>query len=90
VKDQSHKDEMSAAIRGDFQRLRDRGVAATLAPRDDEAAPSPADVSADREEPEAPEAATALAEPVTEPQADEGDELPDADRPGLLARLLGR
>jgi len=27
---------------------------------------------------------------VTEPQSDEGDELPDADRPGFLARLLGR
>jgi hypothetical protein len=36
VKDQSHKDEMSAAIRGDFQRLRERGVAATLTLRADE------------------------------------------------------
>jgi len=92
VKDQSHKDEMSAAIRGDFQRLRERGVAATLAPRDDEAEPSPADVIADHEEPAAPEAAAALAEPelVTEPPADEGDALPDADRAGFLARLLGR
>ncbi len=36
MKEQSHKDEMSAAIRGDFQRLRDRGVAATLAPHDDD------------------------------------------------------
>ena len=103
MKDQSHKDEMSAAIRGDFQRLRDRGVAATLAPREDEdapsppdaiaeheGAPSPADVIPDHEEPAATEAATALAEPVTEPHADEGDELPDADRPGFFARLLGR
>jgi hypothetical protein len=32
VKDQSHKDEMSAALRGDFERLRERGVAATLSP----------------------------------------------------------
>lgn len=90
MKDQSHKDEMSAAIRGDFQRLRDRGVAATLAPRDDEGAPSPADVIADHEEPKVPEAAPGFAEPVTEPRADEGDELPDADQPGFLARLLGR
>jgi hypothetical protein len=93
VKDQSHKDEMSAAIRGDFQRLRDRGVAATLAPRDDEAEPGPADVSAEHAEPAVPavpEVVTALAEPVTEPQSAEGDELPDADRPGFLARLLGR
>jgi hypothetical protein len=90
VKDQSHKDEMSAAIRGDFQRLRDRGVAATLAPRDDVAEPGPAAVIADRDEPEVTEVVTALPDPVTEPRSDEGDELPDADRPGLLARLLGR
>jgi hypothetical protein len=32
VKEQSHKDEMSAALRGDFQRLRERGVAASLTP----------------------------------------------------------
>jgi hypothetical protein len=32
MKEQSHKDEMSAALRGDFERLRKRGVAATLAP----------------------------------------------------------
>ena len=32
VREQSHKDEMSAAIRGDFERLRHRGVASTLAP----------------------------------------------------------
>jgi hypothetical protein len=30
VKDQSHKDEMSKALRGDFERLRERGVATTL------------------------------------------------------------
>ena len=86
MKDQSHKDEMSAAIRGDFQRLRDRGVAATLAPRDDEPEPGPADVIADQNEQAVPEVVTALEEPVTEPR----DELPDADRPGFLARLLGR
>jgi hypothetical protein len=34
VKEQSHKDEMSAALRGDFARLRDRGVAATFLPHD--------------------------------------------------------
>ena len=89
MKDQSHKDEMSAAIRGDFQRLRERGVAATLAPREDDPEPRPADVIVDQEESAVPEAATALEEPVTEPQADEGDELPDADRPGFFARLFG-
>jgi hypothetical protein len=89
VKEQSHKDEMSAAIRGDFQRLRDRGVAATLAPRDEDA-PSTADVIADDEEPAVPEVAAVLVEPVTEPEAEQSDDVPDADRPGFLARLLGR
>jgi len=89
VKEQSHKDEMSAAIRGDFERLRDRGVAATLAPRDEDA-PGAADMIAADEEPAVPEVATALAEPVTEPEAEQGDELPDAVRPGFLARFLGR
>ncbi len=89
MKEQSHKDEMSAAIRGDFQRLRDRGVAATLAPRDEEA-PGAADVVVDHEEPAVPVVAAVLAEPVTQPEADQSDDLPDADRPGFLARLLGR
>ena len=40
MKEQSHKHEMSAAIRGDFERLRDRGVASTLAaPAEDEPVP---------------------------------------------------
>ena len=93
MKEQSHKNEMSAAIRGDFQRLRDRGVAATLAPRDEDA-PGAVDVIADVDqedpEPAVTEVATAVAEPVTESEAEQGDELPDADRPGFLARLLGR
>jgi hypothetical protein len=38
VKEQSHKDEMSRALRGDFERLRGRGVSTTLAPRDDDSA----------------------------------------------------
>jgi hypothetical protein len=40
VKEQSHKDEMSRALRGDFERLRERGVSTTLAPGDS-AAPEP-------------------------------------------------
>jgi hypothetical protein len=36
VKEQSHKDEMSRALRGDFERLRERGVSTTLALRDEE------------------------------------------------------
>lgn len=34
MKEQSHKQEMSAALRGDFQRLRERGVPVTLVPQD--------------------------------------------------------
>lgn len=30
MKEQSHKREMAAALRGDFARLRERGVAATI------------------------------------------------------------
>jgi hypothetical protein len=33
VKEQSHKEEMSAALRGDFQRLRERGVPVELVPQ---------------------------------------------------------
>lgn len=36
MKEQSHKDEMSAALRGDFRRLRERGVATTLSPGETE------------------------------------------------------
>jgi hypothetical protein len=42
MREQSHKDEMSAAIRGDFERLRGRGVASTIAPPEAEAEPDPA------------------------------------------------
>ncbi len=34
MNEQSHKEEMSAAIRGDFQRLRERGVPVALAPQE--------------------------------------------------------
>ena len=33
MKEQSHKEEMSAALRGDFQRLRERGVSPALVPQ---------------------------------------------------------
>jgi hypothetical protein len=47
-------------------------------------------VIADDEEPAVPEVAAVLVEPVTEPEAEQSDDVPDADRPGFLARLLGR
>ena len=135
MKEQSHKDEMSAAIRGDFERLRGRGVAATLAPRDEETPDNACDESTQETEsapragavPEQRPAPVAVAEPVpepepepesgperkpepeTEPELDSGSgaepqpeptpviepragadgRLPDAERPGFLARLLG-
>ena len=133
MKEQSHKDEMSAAIRGDFERLRGRGVAATLAPRDEETPDNACDESTQETE-SAPRAGAvpkqrpvpvAVAEPVPEPEPESGPErkrepetepeldsgsgaepqpestpviepragadgrLPDAERPGFLARLLG-
>jgi hypothetical protein len=101
VKEQSHKDEMSAAIRGDFQRLRDRGVAATLAP-DDPAEHPEAGVAPEvepevepRVEPEpgpAPELVAVDATPAaTAPAPPAGAGEPgDREQPGFFARLLGR
>ena len=58
MKEQSHKDEMSAALRGDFQRLRERGVTTTLSPgetEEDAAETEPDLVEPDHEhEPERP------------------------------------
>ena len=93
MKEQSHKDEMSRALRGDFERLRERGVSTTLAPRAE---------AAGRPEPEAIDEL----EPVPEPEpesASEHDGVADdspvagqptgevtTSRPGLFARLTGR
>jgi hypothetical protein len=43
VKEQSHKREMQAAVRGDFARLRARGVPTTLSVDDDTPAPADAE-----------------------------------------------
>lgn len=85
MKEQSHKHEMSAAILGDFRRLRERGVAATLAPRDDDrAGADPVDVPA---EPEPGVELEPRPEPVLglEQAAD-----PPVARRGLLVRLRDR
>ena len=94
MKEQSHKDEMSAAIRGDFRRLRERGVAATLAPRADgrrNQADVPAEPEATALEPDVghePEAASGSPlERRIEPEQASDDPVA---RPGFLARLLGR
>jgi hypothetical protein len=81
VKEQSHKDEMSAALRGDFARLRDRGVAPTLAPREGERT-QPAAI--DPSDPEPPETTSEL-RAGTPADAEE----PVAE-PGFFARMLGR
>jgi hypothetical protein len=103
VKEQSHKDEMSAALRGDFQRLRERGVAVSLAPVEHESEPDAAPQDEAPVEPPEPEpeptppasaqdeADVEPAEPVraAEPSTHAVD---DADSPqtGWLGRLLGR
>ena len=100
MKDQSHKDEMSKALRGDFERLRDRGVATTLAPKDGEhARPAPDEPESfgEREpeliEPEpTPEPVSELTEPepVTQPATDAPVAEAEEPRSGWLDRLLGR
>ena len=63
---------MSAAIRGDFERLRERGVAATLAPRDDD--PPSLSTSADT----LPDEREAVVGPPVEPHAQPEIEIPAA------------
>jgi hypothetical protein len=96
VKEQSHKDEMTAALRGDFERLRERGVSNTLAPVESLAAEEPIEQS----EPERESGGEALAAQPPEPLADEPpapatqavhDAEPEPEpRQGWLDRLLGR
>ena len=75
MKEQSHKDEMSAALRGDFQRLRERGVDVALAPS----------------EPEEPPLSNPEVPPAAESELDAAEHDSDADsaRSGWLGRLLG-
>jgi hypothetical protein len=93
VKEQSHKEEMSKALRGDFERLRERGVAATLALRDEKAA-TPIAGEADGPLPDEAAATPIAGEPTggsAEPQlADTPEGDVPAPSPGWLARLLGR
>jgi hypothetical protein len=87
VKEQSHKDEMSKALRGDFERLRDRGVATTLAPRDEQhAQPTPDE----RETFEVPEPEVSRPEAEPEPVIDAPVAEVEEPRPGWFGRLLGR
>jgi hypothetical protein len=87
VKEQSHKEEMSAAIRGDFQRLRARGVSAALVPQEGAEPSEPVD-SLDAVEHAEP------SDPAEQPPVGSEPEPPPGDRPpesrGWLARLAGR
>jgi hypothetical protein len=82
---------MSKALRGDFARLRERGVATTLAPQDE-----PADEHDEHEAHVADEVLEAEAEPEPdEPTAPAPVELtpepePEEPPPGWLGRLFGR
>ncbi len=78
MKDQSHKEEMSAAIRRDFERLRERGVSAGLSPRE-QSAPAP----------EPSERPPSLDLPPSVRVSPEPESAP-AHREGWLGRLLGR
>ena len=88
MKEQSHKDEMSAALRGDFQRLRERGVAVALAPQEPDADP---EASPDPEEPaqleptehDEPQDSAPVTEPEPSPE-------PTPERRGWLSRFAGR
>jgi hypothetical protein len=84
VKEQSHKEEMSAAIRGDFQRLRARGVSAALVPQED-AEPPERSEPPESPEPEPPPAEQPAAHGPRPPLGADGPE----DR-SWLSRLVGR
>ena len=98
MKEQSHKEEMSAALRGDFQRLRERGVPATLVPHEEtgaepEAAPPDAAGAGDEDGVTADaqgvaDAAAGSASRPSPPAVEE--EAAEPPRPGWLARLVGR
>ncbi len=99
MKEQSHKEEMSAALRGDFQRLRERGVPATLVPHEETGAepeaPPPPDAAGAGDE----DGVTADAQGVADAAAGSAsrpsppaveEEAAEPPRPGWLSRLVGR
>jgi hypothetical protein len=96
VKEQSHKDEMSAALRGDFARLRGRGVAVALAPTAESAAHEASEPSASAAPVLEPERETTVGlEPAQSPtvgdEDDDGSRVePGLERSGWFDRLLGR
>lgn len=103
MKEQSHKDEMSAALRGDFERLRERGVALTLNPSEPEPdierdpEPAPAQVAEHAQARSMPDVGLPEA-PDTAPRRDAHSDVSGEDVAALgaprsqsrLGRLLGR
>lgn len=96
MNEQSHKDEMSAALRGDFKRLRERGVATTLSPGETETVASELDlVETEPLNSEPDDVGTVVpAAPPPSVEAEVGVETepePEPESPpGWLGRLLGR
>lgn len=96
MREQSHKDEMATALRGDFARLRARGVASTLAPDDApalEIVAEPPTAPETMPEPLEPARDPALAAPATarSPVVEQAAQTPAAPaRGGWFARLRGR
>ena len=84
VKEQSHKDEMSAALRGDFARLRERGVSSTLAPTEE---PAPTAPEVEDVPPELPDEVATTPAGTLEPAPEEP---PERERSTIMGRLFGR
>jgi hypothetical protein len=82
VKEQSHKNEMSAALRGDFKRLRERGVTTTLSPGETETETETEESEVEAVAPSPAVAAAVEVETVAERELE--------SPPGWLGRLLGR
>ena len=91
---------MSKALRGDFERLRERGVSLTLTPRET-APPEPKHVeptgpvveTTTEPEVEPPEAQAAELEPEPAPEREtavETEASAEPSEPGWLGRLFGR
>ena len=101
MKEQSHKEEMSKALRGDFQRLRERGVPVALVPQDtprqDESSNARERTAELREVPDPEPVGEPPSEPVVEPlpEAPLVSPVENADdaipaRKSWLSRLAGR
>lgn len=99
MREESHLDDMRAAIRGDFERLEERrGEQELMRVEEPEAgeaaeAPEPAQLEPEQPAPEpgpAPEPSEPEPEPEPAPESEEDDEPEPAPRRSWVDRLLGR